>query len=606
MNKNKSRKNRVTHKRKNHKKINRTRKGGMPKQKTGSTAKSIRYEPYTNTIYPYTRSYTRSKAQSIQLVNPDNTSSHAATGVSNWFDFLLDDIPKDIPKEVVTTAMAACTTPTFIDNTSECKTPIGYKYMTMNKTPDTKDVIVGTSLVNFADIIKKYLKKKILNISTKTRYMLMKDLHANEIFTSVNINNYYITFLKYLEYVKKFRIYYIKNDTRKNKLDDYFNKIRSLNDVDSFNRKDFFEFVKTILPQQFEYDLGDKLKSLRIDYTGKTLAEITQQQTITMGETYIPYFGENTNPSILCSNDEKAWVFECINKRNNNYISTFDTSKGKWSTLGKNTSPTLEKKITYININKSRYSLKKQRCGTCWICKKEIYHYYIYRTLSTTDDKEQRIYLNTKCGEDEHVFPPTIGDIIGTLNMDAKITRGAIDQYGTHTLLSYGIRPSHAFCNQMKSDFLLFALMNLDTETNIDNYIENKWKLTVNHWFKKERYHSLEDIKQIFEIENIPTTSPTRHDIMNESVGSSTSIVNTSNMSIGTNTKTSAASKYYRITLENMRSYLNTNIAPLILEQAASGQSNVGNMLKLKILIYIIQIGKNIIGRPFLDTWGKN
>ena len=44
----------------------------------------------------------------------------------------------------------------------------------------------------------------------------------------------------------------------------------------------------------------------------------------------------------------------------------------------------------------------------------------------------------------------------------------------------------------------------------------------------------------------------------------------------------------------------------MILDQAREGKSNVGNMLKLKILIYIIQIGKNIIGKPFLDIWNKN
>jgi hypothetical protein len=124
----------------------------------------------------------------------------------------------------------------------------------MNKTPDTKDVIVGTSLVNFGDIITSYLNKKIPKISIKTRNRLRNNSDANEIFTSsVTKNNYYITFLRYLQYVKGFRIYNIIDGTRKNKLDDYFKSIGSLNNVDNFNRKDFFEFVKTILPK-FEYD----------------------------------------------------------------------------------------------------------------------------------------------------------------------------------------------------------------------------------------------------------------------------------------------------------------------------------------------------------------
>jgi len=63
---------------------------------------------------------------------------------------------------------------------------------------------------------------------------------------------------------------------------------------------------------------------------------------------------------------------------------------------------------------------------------------------------------------------------------------------------------------------------------------------------------------------------------------------------------------YFDRTLENIKQYLNKNIAPMILQQAAQGKSNVGNMLKLKILIYIIQIGKNIIGNPFLEIWNKD
>ena len=607
MNKNKSRKNRVTHKRKNHKKINRTRKGGMPKQNRESTAESRRLRPYPNTRSRAQSTFnapinnSNSSSNSIQLVNPDNTSSHAATGVSNWFDFLLDDIPK----EVVTTAMAACTTPTVTHNISNCTTPIGDKYMTMNKTPDTKDVIVGTSLVNFGDIIASYLNKKIPKISIKTRNRLRNNSDANEIFTSsVTKNNYYITFLRYLQYVKGFRIYNIIDGTRKNKLDDYFKSIGSLNNVDNFNRKDFFEFVKTILPK-FEYDLGDKLKSLRIDYTGKTLADIAQSQTRTLGETYIPYFKDNNIYGDFCDG-EKDWVFKCINNRGNNYISTYDTTKRKWSTLGKNTSPTLENKIKHINTNKSRYSLKKQPCGKCWICGENIYHYYIYWT--GTSDPTQRIYLNSKCGEDEHVFPPTVGDIIGTLNMDAELTRGAIDQYGTHTLLSYGIRPSHAFCNQMKSDFLLYALLNVDSsQTSGENYIKDKWRNTINHWFEKERYHSLENIPSIFQ--TMPQNSVVvSDDITSEATGSSNVVpisVATSNTNSGTNTQMFPADNYYEHTIKTMNDYLNENIAPLMSKQANVGESDVGNMLKLKILIYIIQIGKNIIGEPFLKIWKK-
>jgi hypothetical protein len=78
-----------------------------------------------------------------------------------------------------------------------------------------------------------------------------------------------------------------------------------------------------------------------------------------------------------------------------------------------------------------------------------------------------------------------------------------------------------------------------------------------------------------------------------------TTIQNTSN-------NPDPAINYFNRTLDIIKKYLNRNIAPMILQQAREGKSNVGNMLKLKILIYIIQIGKNIIGKPFLEIWNKN
>ena len=516
-----------------------------------------------------------------------NGNSPSQTKIVSWFDFLSNDTPTEGD-------MAACTIPTNIDGPTilqACETPIGNKDRTINITPDTTAVIVSTSLVNFAGIITNYLNKKIKSLTPKKRVQIMAGSE------SVDNKNYYDTFLRYLQHVKGFKIYG-ENPHDNNKLNEYFKAALSNN---TFDRKYFFEFVKKILPQ-FEDQL-DKV-SLRIDYTGKPLAQITQQQTGTQGEIYIPYFEKNKKSGVLCNNDEKTWVFECIKNRNNNYISAYDNGKNKWITLGKKTTPTLENKIKNINSNMSHYNLKKKPCGRCWICNQKIYHYYIYR--GTQDIPENRIYLNTKCGEDEHVFPPTIGDIIGTLNMDSDLTRKTIDQYGIHTLLTYGIRPSHAFCNQMKSDFLLYALMNLGTGTvpNIHNYIETKWEATVLHWFQKGRHHSLENIKGIFETmpQNPVNFANLSGDINSETTGTSTSMVNTSNTSSGRNRE---ANNYYVFTLQNMKNYLNTNIAPRILEQATLGQSDVGNMLKLKMLIYIIQIGKNIIGKPFLDQWNN-
>jgi hypothetical protein len=486
----------------------------------------------------------------------------------SWFDVLLQDIPntsvfrpqQNTPPQK-NQLVKLCNSPYGTDIQTCEQTPIGQK-ITFKGTPDTTGVIVGTSLVDFSTIIVEYLNKRIPQTKIKT------SLNSTEI----TIYNYYINFLIYLQEVKGFRIY----DNKSNKLNDYF-KTSNLDPDEStnktnFDRNKFIEFVNSILPKGLNFEP----KKLRIDYTGKALAEITRRQSEISGdEEYISNFKENTNQADECDS-EKEWVFRCINNRNNNYISI--KVNGEWKKLIDKTSDTVKKTNLINNLKKGK--LYKQECGKCWICGQEIYHYYVI------EPKTGKIYLNTKCGEDEHVFPPTVGDIIGTLNMDSGLTRETIDEYGTNTLLTYGIRPSHAFCNQMKSDFLLYALLvNNDNPSVNALYIQQKWKETVDNWFKKERYNSLENIADIFK-----NYQSTNRNIINS----------------GTNRTPIARDNYYRQTISVIEQYLNRNIAPMILQQAREGKSNVGNMLKLKILIYIIQIGKNIIGEPFLEIWNKN
>jgi len=501
----------------------------------------------------------------------------------SWFGFLEDDIQSTIvstpPQNTTTTPqkstrVESCESPQGVNDVKCDSTPIGQK-VTFKGTPDTTGVIVGTSLVDFSTIIVNYLNKRIPQIPSNIRTSLK---------TPITEDNYYDSFLRYLQEVKKFRIY---DNNRKNKLNDYF-KTSNLdpdaeNNITKFDRTKFIDFVNSILPGTLTFEP----KKLRIDYSGKTLAHITESQSQTIGEEYISNFKDNTNEGVQC-NDEKEWVFKCINSRNNNYISKKEC--GEWKLLINDTRDTNKKRKLINDLEEG--NLFKQKCGTCWICGKEIYHYYVVESNSI-----DRTYLNTKCGEDEHIFPPTVGDIIGTLNMDAGLTKQTIDTYGKNTLLTYGIRPSHAFCNQMKSDFLLYGLLlTRDGDVNSnqlvnEKYIKDKWKDIVQKWFGKERYNSLENIQQIFK--NISTTNNVNIDIVGPT------IQNTSN-------NPDPAINYFDRTLENIKQYLNKNIAPMILQQAAQGKSNVGNMLKLKILIYIIQIGKNIIGKPFLEIWNKN
>jgi hypothetical protein len=672
MNKNKSRKNRVTFKKRSYKKINRTRKGGMPskgqfipignkRQKvnvslnsstsSGSGSRprpfyvatistpprdtsSINYNspPTTRSIFmnnnnppggpsKNTNIYSsnddglrRSKRlaalnisnQILVKRNQNSSLSGSAATINNsnrsqqpeqtvfqniqqniilpflsWFGFLEEDDIQSTsvsttPQNTITTPQKSspvelCKSPEGVNDVKCDSTPIGQK-ITFKGTPDTTEVIVGTSLVDFSTIIVNYLNKRIPQIPRNIKTSLNR--------SQITKDNYYDSFLRYLQEVKQFRIYDNKD---KNKLNDYFKTSNLDPDEDinkiNFDRNNFIKFVNSILPETLTFEPTN----LRIDYSGKALAESTQRQVERADNgIYISNFKDNTNEGVQC-NDEKEWVFKCINSRNNNYISKKEY--GEWKLLIDDTRDATKKRKLIDDLKEG--NLFKQKCGTCWICEKEIYHYYVVESNSI-----DRTYLNTKCGEDEHIFPPTVGDIIGTLNMDSGLTKKTINIYGKDTLLTYGIRPSHAFCNQMKSDFLLYGLLLTSNDVvNRTDYIETKWKDIVQKWFRKERYNSLENIKQIFQ--NLSTTNNVNIDIVRS---------NTQD----TSNNPSAAEKYCKQTLDIIKKYLNRNIAPMILKQAREGKSNVGNMLKLKILIYIIQIGKNIIGDPFLEIWNKN
>jgi hypothetical protein len=515
----------------------------------------------------------------------------------SWFGFLEEDDIQSTsvstrPQNTITTPQKStpvklCESPEDVNDVNVIcySTPIGQK-VTFKGTPDTTGVIVGTSLVDFSTIIVNYLNKRIPQIPSNIITSLKNPITED---------NYYDSFLRYLQEVKQFRIYDNKGNNNKlnnNKLNKYF-KTSNLDpdneyNIARFDRNKFIEFVNLILPKPLTFEPTN----LRIDYSGKALAESTQRQLKRADNgIYISNFKDNTNEGVQC-NDEKEWVFKCIQNRNNNYISKKEYGKyGKWKLLIDDTRDT-NKKIKLIDDLK-KGNLFKQICGKCWICEKEIYHYYVVESNSI-----DITYLNTKCGEDEHIFPPTVGDIIGTLNMDAGLTEQTINIYGKDTLLTYGIRPSHAFCNQMKSDFLLYGLLvttdgdvTSNDVVNTTDYIETKWLEIVQKWFSRDRYNSLENIKQIFQ--NLSTTNNVNIDID----GSNTQ---------DTNNNPIAAINYFNRTLDIIKKYLNRNIAPRILQQAREGKSNVGNMLKLKILIYIIQIGKNIIGKPFLEIWNKN
>jgi hypothetical protein len=416
------------------------------------------------------------------------------------------------------------------------------------KTPDTNDVIVGVSLIQFPIIIIEYLKKlekNRLNGINLRDYLFTK---LGSQFTEIprdqeiNLNNYYKYFLCLLQ-ARGFNIF----QNNKNILDNYF-KTSVFNDSNQtdFNRKEFFNFASNIFPS---IEFKEKLKNkLRIDFTGEALASVTGLGTNfgNPNDQYISSFEKNKEPGVKCEDPEIEWIKECIKNRKNNYLYKKDSSN-KWKLQTVEEAKAIGEKI--------KNNVFKQQCAKCWICNCDIYHYY-------WQNNKERIYLNSKCGEDEHVFPPGVGDIIGTLNQSAKIMKKTISEKGPETLYLYSLRPSHSFCNQVKSDFLFYYLMNINGK--IDETLNLNWENCCNNWFKKDRYHSFENIAVEFK---------------------------------------NSYTDYSNYTINTIRNYLNKNIAIKLKDQAELGASNIGNMLKLKLLIYIVQIGKDIIGEEFTKKW---
>lgn len=610
MNKNKSRRNRMTYKKRSYKKINRTRKGGMfPFRIFSKSNRVIPEEQVVNqeqvdnqerrlspriasqAITPnyYEGPTKRKKSKqtneeninivspltSPEIVNQPTTSQQPPTMLQyiirpflSWFGFFESE-PSDTPN-IIKVCQSHESPETKKNNTNDC-TPDCVNEI--RNSPSTGDMIIGASITYFSNIIVNYLNTKIRNNQIKPGNTFLQEYNYLK---HVDKTNYYQAFLNYLQNVKGFRII---GNNEINILDKYFDEsaFNYTNSITTFNRNDFFDFVREILPETAADAF--ELKKLRIDYTGKALARSTQLLVETSGEKYISYFTDNNvdqDDGTLCDTAEKNWVLTCIQSRDNNYISIKEN--GEWKLHYKNDDSTLVNLKNKNKINGRKwndYNLKKKPCGTCWICGQQIFHYYIIPTDSR--DPNQIIYLNSKCGEDEHIFPPTVGDIIGTLNMNAKLVENVITEYGTETLLAYGLRPSHAFCNQLKSDFLFIALLNMnESEYKVGpygetydvtiKYIKDTWKTIVEKWFRKPRYNSFENIKILF----------------------------------------GNADEYYNNTLQNIQNYLDSTIVQCMNKQIYFSKIDVSQMLKLKILIYIIQIGKNIIGEPFLQIWNKN
>ena len=127
------------------------------------------------------------------------------------------------------------------------------------------------------------------------------------------------------------------------------------------------------------------------------------------------------------------------------------TDKGNLSAF--TNKPTQQEQINHsgkfkLYQGKTITNIERKVCATCWICNKPIHVY----NIKGTDANGNKFIHNIGCGQDEHVLPPGWGNIVGVLwgNLADQ------DKYNVNT--AYSLAPSHAWCNQVKSDELFITL----------------------------------------------------------------------------------------------------------------------------------------------------
>ena len=140
-------------------------------------------------------------------------------------------------------------------------------------------------------------------------------------------------------------------------------------------------------------------------------------------------------------------------------------------------------KIPFKNTNVKIDSIKRKRCGTCWICNNIIYVYEI------KDNQNKHHYVC--CGEDEHVLPPGWGNIIGILWSDKT------DQINYNVNTNRSLRPSHTWCNQLKNDELFLRLPHFNAAGNFVQFTINepgilRFKKKGVNWLTKNKLDSKE------------------------------------------------------------------------------------------------------------------
>jgi len=197
---------------------------------------------------------------------------------------------------------------------------------------------------------------------------------------------------------------------------------------DTISGKDFLHKV---------WDFINSTQNTDLKYDKKTIDEhkITARELLTSSDisSIVKLFHINYVP---VPNDDTTTT---------RYTKDDDSSSIKWIQNGL-------KQTTPKNGNMEIYKLK---CGDCWLCNFPVYIYKVI--INKGAKKSSYLYQKMGCGEDEHVIPPMLGNILGTLGYSNAVTSIG------NPLHSLGVAPAHITCNQVKKQHSFISFPNDET-----------------------------------------------------------------------------------------------------------------------------------------------
>ena len=161
-----------------------------------------------------------------------------------------------------------------------------------------------------------------------------------------------------------------------------------------------------------------------LSFDGGALITATQRSLALMGEKYSKNYNDAPDPALTIGTEELIWC-------------------------------------KFI-LNKKFHSGKKKKCAECWICKGPI---YVFEFIEKGKGKGKSKTTYVKCGEDEHVMPPGVGNLMGLLFPTLKETIERIDSGYSREAL----KASHAWCNHYKSNYLFISV----PKNSGEEYTEN-------------------------------------------------------------------------------------------------------------------------------------